>query len=316
MFIKSAIQIASPSGRSGRLSILIFHRVIPAPDPLFPDEVDCQMFDRIIGWICQWFNVLPLEIALGRLREGTLPARSVSITFDDGYADNLLHAAPILIKHRTAATFFIATAFIDGGRMWNDTIIESVRNTTATTLDARFIGLDFLDISGLASKRHALSQLIPAIKHLPGPERADAVERVSASCAASLPNDLMLTSNQLKALRELGMGIGAHTVNHPILAKLDYQSALREIADSRDFLEHLLGERITHFAYPNGRRDSDYTGDHVNIALKLGFTAAVTTNPGISKKNTNPFELPRFTPWDKTRTRFGLRLLKNIIQSR
>lgn len=316
MFIKPALQIASPSGGSGSLSILIFHRVIPAPDPLFPSEVDSQMFDRLIGWICQWFNVLPLENALARLREGTLPARAISITFDDGYADNLLYAAPILVKHRISATFFIATAFIDGGRMWNDTIIESVRNTTACTLDARFIGLDFLDISSVDRKRQALSQLIPAIKHLPAPERADSVERVSASCAATLPDDLMLTSNQLKELRELGMGTGAHTVNHPILAKLDYRSARQEIADSRDYLEHLLGERITLFAYPNGRRDSDYTDDHVSIARELGFTAAVTTNPGISKKHTNVFELPRFTPWDRTRTRFGLRLLQNIIQSR
>lgn len=316
MLIKSALQLVSPSGVDGGLSILIFHRVLPAPDPLFPGEVDCQMFDRVVGWLCQWFNVLPLEKAISHLRQGTLPARPVSITFDDGYADNLLYAAPILVKHQVSATFFIATAFIDGGRMWNDTIIESVRNSRASRLDAHFVGLDLLDLSSVDRKRQALSQLIPAIKHLPSPERADAVERVSASCAASLPNDLMLTSGQLKALRELGMDIGAHTVNHPILAKLDYLSARKEIAESRDFLEHVLGERITLFAYPNGRRDGDYTEDHVSIARDLGFTAAVTTNPGISRKNTNLFELPRFTPWDRTRARFGLRLLQNIIQSR
>lgn len=314
MLIKSALQIASPSGTAGKLSILIFHRVLPAPDPLFPGEIDCAMFDRLIGWVSQWFNILPLDEAITRLRSGKIPARSISLTFDDGYADNLLFAAPILEKYQATATFFIATAYLDGGRMWNDTVIESVREAHSDTIDARFLGLDILDVSGGDSKRDALSRLIPAIKHLPGSERAEAVARIEAECATSLPAELMLSSQQVILLRKMGMGIGAHTVSHPILAKLDLAAARQEIADSRDFLQNLLGERISLFAYPNGRHESDYTDDHAKLTRELGFDAAVTTNPGVSKASTDPYQLPRFTPWDRTRTRFGMRLLLNLIQ--
>jgi len=68
-----------------------------------------------------------LSDAITRLRRGTLPSCAVSITFDDGYADNAENALPLLQKYAITATFFIASGFIDGGRMWNDTVIESVR---------------------------------------------------------------------------------------------------------------------------------------------------------------------------------------------
>jgi peptidoglycan/xylan/chitin deacetylase (PgdA/CDA1 family) len=316
MLLKHAFQIASPSGSSAALSILIFHRVLSIPDPLFPGEADCVMFDRVIGWITQWFNILPLEHAITLLRRSELPARAAAITFDDGYADNLLNAVPILKNHSATATFFIATGFLDGGRMWNDTVIESVRRAKCNQLDASFLGVGNLDITDPERKRNALARLIPAIKHLPGQERTKAVDLIAASCAASLPQDLMLTSAQLIKLRNMGMGIGAHTVNHPILTKMEANSALHEIANSRDFLQNLLGERISLFAYPNGHRDIDYNLEHTRIVQNLGFDAAVTTNPGVSRKNSDLYQLPRFTPWDRTRTRFGLRLLLNDRQSK
>jgi len=316
MFLKQAFQLASPHGERGRLSILIFHRVLSVPDPLFPDEPDVARFEQIVKWLKGWFNVLPLNEAVMRLQRGNLPPRAAAITFDDGYADNLINATPILQKHQLHATYFIATTFLDGGIMWNDKIIESIRRTTATALDAQFLGLGYLDLSTIEHKRQALTQLISAIKHRLSLERAEVVEQIATSCAALLPNDLMLTSTQLRELRNTGMGIGAHTVNHPILARIDSDSALKEIANSRDFLQYLLGERISLFAYPNGRSERDYTIDHANLVRDLGFDAAVTTNPGVARKTTDPFQLPRFTPWDRTRARFGLRLLFNSFQSR
>jgi peptidoglycan/xylan/chitin deacetylase (PgdA/CDA1 family) len=119
--MRSAFSLASPSGQNGRLSIFIFHRVLPKPG-LFPDEPDAKRFDELMGWIKSWFNVLPLDDAIVQLREQSLPARAAAIAFDDGYADNFTLALPILLKHKMSATLFIATGLLDGGRMWNDTI--------------------------------------------------------------------------------------------------------------------------------------------------------------------------------------------------
>ena len=127
MLLKALFHLMSPGGARARLSVLIFHRVLPEPDPLFPDEMHARRFDVLCGWLTSWFKVLPLDEAVARLKAGTLPARAVCITFDDGYADNHHVALPILRRHGLVATFFIATGFLDGGRMWNDTVIEAIR---------------------------------------------------------------------------------------------------------------------------------------------------------------------------------------------
>ena len=312
MLIRTALSILSPAGPRARLSILIFHRVLDEPDPLFPGEVDRHRFDELMGWVAGWFNVLPLDEAVKRLKQGDLPARAAAITFDDGYADNWLNAVPILQKHGLHATFFIATGFLDGGRMWNDTLIESVRNTRAAQIDLSWLGKPTLALDSIAEKRTALDALIPAIKHMAASERDAAVARVAASCAAVLSDDLMLTTAQLRALRSAGMGVGAHTVSHPILARIDAASAHREIAESRERLEELLGERCGLFAYPNGKLGRDYLPAHVEMVRSIGFDAAVSTNWGSNSKKTAQFQLSRFSPWDKQEWRFGLRLAANL----
>src|SRR5688500_10667438 len=120
-FLKPIVSIASYR----KLSILIYHRVHAEVDPIFPAEVDAKQFGLQLNWIKSLFNVLPLDEAIEALEQNRLPARTAAITFDDGYADNTEVALPILKKHNLSATFFICTGYLDGGRMWNDTIIES-----------------------------------------------------------------------------------------------------------------------------------------------------------------------------------------------
>lgn len=313
MLLKYALSILSPAGAHARLSILIFHRVLSKRDPLFPDEVDVQRFDQLMGWVAAWFNVLPLEDAIERMKNGTLPARAAAITFDDGYADNWTNAVPILKKHGLHATFFIATGFLDGGRMWNDTLIESIRNARVAQIDLEGLAHGPIPLGSVEQKRAALHVLIPAIKHLPASERATAVARVADCCDATLPDDLMLTSEQLRLLWSSGMGVGAHTVSHPILARLDVQEAYREIAESREILSSLLGDRIGLFAYPNGKLGQDYLPEHVEMVRELGFDAAMSTNWGASNRASDVFQLQRFTPWGSGRNGFGLRFVRNLL---
>lgn len=138
--ITPLLHMMAPAGKRARLSVLIFHRVLRQPDPLFPGEMYAQRFDAVCRWLAAWFNVLPLDQAVSRLKAGSLPARAACITFDDGYADNHEVAASILGRHGLSATFFIATGFLDGGRMWNDTVIESVRQAGAATLELGHVG--------------------------------------------------------------------------------------------------------------------------------------------------------------------------------
>jgi peptidoglycan/xylan/chitin deacetylase (PgdA/CDA1 family) len=310
---RSAFSLASPSGKNGRLSIFIFHRVLPQTDPLFPDEPDAKRFDEIMGWIGSWFNVLPLDSAISRLRNQSLPSRAAAITFDDGYADNFTIALPILLKHKLTATFFIATGFLDGGRMWNDTIIESVRALSSATLDLNPVGLGTYSVGSDYEKREAIAAIISKVKYCLTIERVEITERIANLANALPPNDLMMTTQQVRKMREAGMQIGAHTISHPILASIDPAEARCEMAGSKNFLEKLLGERVSLFAYPNGKPGIDYLNEHVSLAQELGFDAALSTAKGSARRGADLYQLPRFTPWDKANVHFGGRLLQNLV---
>ena len=102
--LKIPLALMSPAGPRARLSVLIFHRVLPAADPLLPELPTAAEFEATMRWVREWFQVLPLGEAAGRLFDGSLPARAMAITFDDGYADNEQLAAPILRSLGLSAT--------------------------------------------------------------------------------------------------------------------------------------------------------------------------------------------------------------------
>ncbi len=308
---RALMRLLSPGGRRG-LSILIYHRVLPHKDPLFPSEVDRAEFDAQVGLLKSCFNIIPLVDAVRHVREGTLPPRAACITFDDGYADNAEVALPVLQRHGVNATFFIATGFLNGGRMWNDTVIELVRAARGPLFDAGSIGLGTHPIGGAAERTAAIRALIGKLKYLHMDQRLEQVGCLAAAQGLALPENLMMRDEQVRELHRAGMGIGGHTVNHPILARLGLEEARREIADGKAALEALIGARVPLFAYPNGKPGEDYLAEHVRLARELGFDGAVTTAWGASRGQPDPYQLPRFTPWDRDRLRFTLRLARNL----
>lgn len=316
--LKTLMSLMSPAGQRARLSVLIFHRVLPAPDVLFPDEMHAQQFDAMCTWLRQWLQVIPLDDAVERLHAGTLPSRAACITFDDGYVDNHDVAMPILQRYGLASTFFVATGYLDGGCMWNDMLVESIRHSRRIQLDlSSLLGDEFsaLDLSSIGGKQRAIHALIDKVKYLPVDQRGRLCSDIALRAGVSIPSNLMMRSDQVRNMRRGGMLVGAHTVSHPILARLGRQDAADEILQGKQYLENLLQEPVRFFAYPNGKPGTDYLPETVEIVRSLGFTAAVSTRWATSHQGTDPFQIPRFTPWDRTRARFGARLLANMAHS-
>ena len=279
---------------------------------MFPDVPDVRHFDEILRWVGSWLNVMPLDAASRALAEGSLPERAAAITFDDGYADNFSNAMPRLRAHGMSATFFVVTGELDGGRMWNDTIIEAIRGCRDTELDLSDLGLGSHALTSAEARRAASETVIDSLKYRDAPDRLAAAERVAELANVKPPNDLMMTTEQVKSMRRAGMQIGAHTVSHPILARLPRPEARREMADSKTRLEEILGERVSLFAYPNGKPGEDFGDEHSALAREIGFEAAFTTAPSAAMPGCDMMRLPRFTPWDKSRLRFGARLALNL----
>ena len=252
------------------LSILIYHRVTATPDRLFPDQVDARRFERQLRLLKRWFRLLPLSEAVRRLGGRRLRPRAACLTLDDGYADNAAVVLPILQRHGVPAAFLIASGYLDGGCMWNDAVIEVVRNA-------------------------------------PG-ERLERVRRMVYRFSPT-----MLSSDQLIALHRADMEIGARTVSHPILTSASNAQARAEIVDCRARLQKIIHHEVSMFAYPNGKPGQDFEERHAAMLRAQGFEAAVTTAWGAARPSTDPFYLPRFTPWDRGSAGFLLRMARNMM---
>lgn len=314
-FYRAVASQLSRAARGHKLSILIYHRVLPRKDELIPDAPDGAAFEWQMQVLARYFRVVPLAVAIDELKSGTLKPRTACVTFDDGYADNESVALPILERVGLPATFFVASGFLDGGRMWNDSVIEAIRAARQGPLDLTHCGLGVLSLDGVDSRRRAVEEVIRRIKHRGFAERTALVADIVAAVGRPLPNDLMMTREQVRNLVNRGMEIGAHSVDHPLLATLGDDDARRQIADSRAQLAAIVGRDVRLFAYPNGKPRDDYGKRDVALVRELGFAGAVSTAWGVATAESDFMQLPRFTPWDGTPTRFLWRLLHNYTRT-
>lgn len=320
MIFRALTALAAPAGEGALLSVFYFHRVLPRPDPLLTREPDARSFGRILDWIGAQFRVLdPLE-ACEALVDGRLPARPAVISFDDGYRDNHDVALPLLRERRMPAVFFVATAFLDGSLMFNDRVIEAIRH--ARTASIRIpparpgAAPEELPLRDDTERRVAIGRFLGAVKRLPPAERNERVLGLERQSEAPPAREAMMRPEHVRALHGAGMRVGGHTRTHPILCATDDAEAEAEIAGGLDDLASLVGERPVLFAYPNGKRGVDYDERHVAMVDRAGCRFAFSTRAGAADLTTATLELPRFTPWDRTRPRFALRALRNLWEAR
>ena len=293
--------------------IFPYHHVLERADPLLPGAPSAERFEGQLRRIKRYCNPLPLSEAVEKLMMGDLPSRAVAVTFDDGYANNLDIAAPLLKKYKIPATIFVAVDALERGIMWNDIIIEAVRNAE-DRIDASALGLGTLPVND-SNRQAAVKTLISNVLYYPTEERMAISKSLYSGVTKKPPRRLMLRPEQLNLLASSGFEIGAHTVNHPILTILDDSKALAEIEDSRTWINDTTGKKPTLFAYPNGKRGQDYDERHVEMVRSLGFRAAVSANWGCATQNSSLFELPRFKPWEDTDFGFSSRLCKTVART-
>jgi len=300
--------------RARRLSVLAYHRVLPERDPLLAVEPSAAEFEHRMRWVKSNFEVLALGEAARALREDRLPKGALCLTFDDGYADNYRVALPILRRLGLPATFFVATGFLDGGCMFNDVVIEALRHAQCAELELTDLGLARHAPGTDEERALAIDRILARLKYFEPERRRRTAFEIAARAGSRVPTDLMMTSEQVRALHAAGMEIGAHTVNHPILAEIPLARARHEMEASRARLELITGAPVRLFAYPNGSPRRDYHVEHVALARTLGFDAAVSTAWGAARSGDDLHQIPRFTPWDRADWRFGLRMAHNLMR--
>lgn len=297
-------------GPQAALPILMYHRVLERPDPLQGELHLARVMDTQFRTLRQFFNVLPLDEAAEMLTEGRLPPRAVCITFDDGYRDNHDLALPLLQKHGLTATFYVASSYLNGGLIFHDVLIETIRHAATGILDLGIDGLERLPISDMASRVAAVQHLMGAMKYLPPLQRQQLSERLLDTLGSNAPRSLMMSDEQVRAMSRHGMSIGGHTAHHVILSKLSPEAAREEIVSNQQTLSGLIGKSLRSFAYPNGKPGIDYDAAHVQLVRELGYRNAVSTHSAVGTRQASVHELPRFVLNETTSIGVILRMLR------
>ena len=298
-------------GLTGRpeqaLTIFTFHKV---PDQLAEGagpELTLPQFQKLIPIVQNYFRILPLEEGIARLQANDLPPFSAALTFDDGYPNWLTGVVPILEYNAIPATFFISTCQLEGNALWFERLykILDVIQGDSTRLAAPFLQHGLALDPGAATLR---DDLLKMVKYLPRAHR----DSLIGACEDALdqkPAFRMFDANDLKMLQSKGFSIGAHTVNHPILACCSDEEARTEIVHSKEMLQDILREPVTLFSYPNGVPGLDIQPAHIRMVQNAGFRGAVTTALGAAAPHTSIFQLPRFDPWARTPGRLLIQYL-------
>jgi peptidoglycan/xylan/chitin deacetylase (PgdA/CDA1 family) len=299
--------------RPAAFQILSYHRVNDEGDPFFP-AVPTAVFEAHMAWVARHFVVLTVEALVERLARGTLPRNALAITFDDGYRDNLTHAAPILSRYGLPATVFLTTGFIGGAEVpWFDRLALAFKHTRLGSWPAPW---GEQPLGTVAERLAALDRAYAHFKRQPDAARRTALDRLVGDLGVGDLNGLkgrMLSWDDVHALIGLGFAVGAHTVSHPILSRLAPEQAWAEIVESRRAIESASGLRPRAFAYPNGGA-GDYDETTVRLVREAGFTCAVTTRFGLNGPGTSPYELRRGGPWEWDLPTFALKLAVYRLQ--
>jgi peptidoglycan/xylan/chitin deacetylase (PgdA/CDA1 family) len=300
--------VAGYVGVSRAFPILTYHRVNRENDPFFPSLAP-ELFERQMSFVARAYVVRPVEELVERVGDNTLPRNALAITFDDGYRDNLTHAAPILSRYGLTATIFLATGAIGTRQaLWFDQLALAFKVSKATVWVTPWGGR--YPLTSTAERLRALGHALERLKGMADEDRlrslASIREGLDASEAQYLER-LMLTWDDVHVLTGLGMRIGAHTVTHPILSRVGRAKARSEIEGSRDMIAAVCGRPPRAFAYPNGRRE-DYTESVAAMVRDAGYTCAVTTRFGVNSARTPFYELRRGGPWEPDLATFALKL--------
>lgn len=288
-------------GAGSLFGILLYHRVNPDEEPLFPSTA-VRVFDAQMHYLARTFRVLPLIEIIERIQQGKrLEPLTIAVTFDDGYRDNYTHAHSVLKKYRLPATVFVATDFTGSNRlMWNDRLAWAVRNTSQEKLRVLAAGRErVLPLETREDKVTSLNMILEYLKTCPEDQKVKLLDELIAGLEVGKASHdrLMLNWDELRVMAREGWDIGSHTMSHPILTRIELSAVAEELQSSKRLIEQELQRPASLFAYPNGK-GTDYNQDIKTAAKEAGYVAAVTTLSGINRCVPDLFELRRWSVWE------------------
>jgi peptidoglycan/xylan/chitin deacetylase (PgdA/CDA1 family) len=323
------------------IPILLYHRVANLDSDPQLLCVTKENFEVQLEILKEKYQVLHLDQLRTQYEKGINHNTNLAITFDDGYADNLLNAKPILDKYCLPATIFIATdyvrnpreywwdelekIFLSSGKLPQHLVLEINSKKLSWNLeddeyyseeDVKKDCLWNVTQNTFPTIRHRIyTSLCDELRPLRENERqkilhalrqwADIAEEIRESHRPLTMNELASVRND-KLIR-----FGAHTMNHSVLSQLSKDEQSFEINESKKYLESLLGRPVQSFAYPFGT-ESDYDQETVRLVKGAGFKIACSNFEPAYGRSIDFFQMPRFIVRNWTAGEFKQQLLDRL----
>jgi peptidoglycan/xylan/chitin deacetylase (PgdA/CDA1 family) len=316
-------QLKRPWGRWS--VILLYHRIADLGADPWSLAVTPRHFAEHLEILSRDYHPVELQRIGSKQRSDAPPHGAVSVTFDDGYADLLYNARPLLDRYGIPATVFVPAGMIGSTHeFWWDELERLLLQpgTLPSALQLNIQGQTCawaLDAAASYSPANAdhyrhwkAWELAPTARHalyyslwnmlqrLPNDQRQSVLDELRVWSGAGVSGRPTHRTLSLEELRALSAGnlieIGAHTMTHPVLATLPIAEQRSEIQQSRAQLEAIVGRPVSSFAYPYGKLH-DYTEETVTVLREGGFTHACLNVVGVVRRATDRYALPRiFVP--------------------
>jgi peptidoglycan/xylan/chitin deacetylase (PgdA/CDA1 family) len=276
-------------GARGRGVIFTLHHVRPDQSSSFAPnahlEITPGFLDAVLTQLkADGYRFVSLEDVPALLSEAAPKQPFAAFTLDDGYRNNLVYALPIFERHAAPFTIFVAKGLAERTHtIWWETLAALLRKEEGLAFDFGD-GPATVDLSTPAAKHRAFGRFA---QYLHRNDEAAAVLEIDSLARAHEVDPVEITDDLVMGAAELNLldasplvSLGAHTVSHRAVSRLGDAEVRAEMEASSAYVAAVAGKRPRSFAYPYGTREA-VTQRQAEIARDLGFTVAVTTQPGV-----------------------------------
>jgi poly-beta-1,6-N-acetyl-D-glucosamine N-deacetylase len=227
-----------------------------------------DFFESCVEWLSKngfhFISVSELEDIINN-KKG-FPKGAVVITIDDGWQSNLDNIVPVADKYKVPVEIFVSTEVVEKGNgYWWSYVMQ-----------AKKLGLS--------------KEPVEFFKTIDNDDRIKILEETKRKI--ELKREALTVDQVTEVSKSAFVGIGSHSVSHPILPRCSNDASKFEILHSKELLEEWTKKEVKYFAYPNG----DFSNREISFLKRYGYTLAFSTEQKYltKEKLATPYRLPRF----------------------